>query len=102
MAAVEASIELVLDFADVVSSLPDNVDITNCSDPPPILACGDKSIANAALATLQVFKLGRKEYIPLHTSKLFVDKSRSTHLIVNKKSAKEKQWQFFLSLHSLL
>ena len=54
MAETEVSMELVSDFAELVATMPDQVDVTSC-DPPPILTCGDQSIAITALSILQVF-----------------------------------------------
>ena len=50
---VEMCLELVSDFEQVIATLPEEVDST-LSDLPPILACGDRSIANTALAIFQV------------------------------------------------
>ena len=55
MAGVEISVELVSDFAELMATMPDQVDVTSCCDLPPILACGDQSIAITALSMLQVF-----------------------------------------------
>ena len=54
IAAVEMCLELISDFTEVVSSIPDKVEINSHPDLPPILACGDKTIASTALAMLQV------------------------------------------------
>ena len=48
------SMELVSDFAELVATLPDELDRTGCDDAPPILSCGDKSIADTAITILQV------------------------------------------------
>ena len=55
MAGAEISMEVVSDFAELIATMPDQVDVTSCCDLPPILTCGDQSIANAALSMLQVF-----------------------------------------------
>ena len=54
LALVEMCIELVLEFEQVIGTLPDDVHTTSLSDVPPILACGGSSIANTALCMLQV------------------------------------------------
>jgi midasin len=53
LAMVEVCLELVSDFEKLVATLPDETDTAAYSDAPPILACGDNSIANAALSMLQ-------------------------------------------------
>ena len=54
LAGAEMSVELVSDFAELVATMPEQIDHTPQPDTPPILACGDSSIATAALAMLQV------------------------------------------------
>jgi midasin len=49
----EISLELVSNFAELVATMPDQVDVSSCCDPPPILGCGDQSIAVTALSMLQ-------------------------------------------------
>lgn len=51
------SLELVSDYAELVATMPDQIDITATSDVPPILACGDSSIAKTALSILEVIWL---------------------------------------------
>ena len=55
MTGAEISLELVSNFAELVATMPDQVDVSSCCDPPPILGCGDQSIAVTALSMLQVF-----------------------------------------------
>ena len=55
LAGAEMSVELVSDFAELVATMPEQIDHTPQPDTPPILACGDSSIASAALAMLQVW-----------------------------------------------
>ena len=54
LAMVEVSLELVHDFKNVVETLPENVDTSTTAEAPPILSCGDRSIANRAITMLQV------------------------------------------------
>lgn len=54
LVGVEMSLESVSDFAELVATMPDQIDLTSCCEPPPILACGDRSIATAALNMLEV------------------------------------------------
>jgi midasin len=53
LAMVEVSLELVHDFKHVVETLPANVDTSTTAEAPPILSCGDRSIANRAITMLQ-------------------------------------------------
>ena len=54
LAMVEMCLELVTGFKCVLDTLPDNVDTSALDGVPPILSCGDRSIANKALTMLQV------------------------------------------------
>ena len=54
LAGVEMSLELVSDYAELVATMPDQIDITATTNVPPILACGDNSVAKTALTILEV------------------------------------------------
>lgn len=48
------SLELVSDYAELVATMPDQIDVPATTILPPILACGDNSIAKTALTILEV------------------------------------------------
>ena len=76
LAGVEMSVELVSDFAELVATMPEQIDHTPQPDTPPILACGDSSIATAALAMLQVW-LRTVVLLPRLTYCVLIDRGAS-------------------------
>ena len=60
----EMCLELVRDFKHIVDTLPESIDTSTAgAEVPPILSCGDRSIADRAVTMLQVIHVFMKQMI---------------------------------------